>query len=109
MHLAFYAPLKPPDDPVPSGDREMARLLIRALRLAGHTVEIASTLRGHFRQPDGAALAAFEDRARAEARLLLARWRGSDAPRPQLWFTYHPYYKALDLVGPLVAAELDIA
>ena len=29
--VAFYAPLKPPDHPVPSGDRRMARALIEAL------------------------------------------------------------------------------
>ena len=32
--VAFYAPLKPPDDPVPSGDRTMARSLLAALREA---------------------------------------------------------------------------
>ena len=31
MRLAFYAPLKPPDHPVPSGDRRMAQLLMAAL------------------------------------------------------------------------------
>ena len=30
MRLAFYAPMKPPGHPVPSGDRRMARLLIQA-------------------------------------------------------------------------------
>ncbi len=34
MRIAFYAPLKPPDHPVPSGDRRMARLLIAALAAA---------------------------------------------------------------------------
>ena len=29
MRIAFYAPLKSPDHPVPSGDRQMARLLMR--------------------------------------------------------------------------------
>jgi glycosyltransferase involved in cell wall biosynthesis len=43
--IAFYAPLKPPDHPVASGDRAMARNLIAALRLAGHVVEIASRFR----------------------------------------------------------------
>ena len=31
--------MKAPDHPVPSGDREMARRLCEALRLAGHEVE----------------------------------------------------------------------
>ena len=40
MRVAFYSPLKPPDHPVPSGDRRMARLLIQALELAGNEVEL---------------------------------------------------------------------
>ena len=40
MRIAFYAPLKSPNHPVPSGDRLMARLLIAALQRAGHDVEI---------------------------------------------------------------------
>jgi hypothetical protein len=35
MRIAFYAPMKPPDHPQPSGDRRMANLLMQALRLAG--------------------------------------------------------------------------
>ncbi len=31
MKIAFHAPLKSPDHPVPSGDRQMARMLIEAL------------------------------------------------------------------------------
>ncbi len=30
------------------------------------------------------------------------------AKRPQAWFTYHLYYKAVDWIGPRVAAALDI-
>ena len=33
--IAFYAPLKSPNHPAPSGDRTMARLLMKALRAAG--------------------------------------------------------------------------
>jgi hypothetical protein len=47
--VAFYAPLKPPDHPVPSGDRRMARALIAALTLAGCPVELASRLRSYDR------------------------------------------------------------
>jgi len=31
MRIAFYAPMKPPTSPRPSGDRRMARLLMQAL------------------------------------------------------------------------------
>ena len=40
MRIAFYAPLKSPNHPVPSGDRRVARLLMDALLLAGHEVEL---------------------------------------------------------------------
>ena len=38
---------KSPNHPVPSGDRQMARLLMRALSLSGHEVELASDLRSY--------------------------------------------------------------
>ena len=45
MRIAFHAPLKPPDHPVPSGDRRVARLFLAALREAGHAATVASRLR----------------------------------------------------------------
>ena len=42
MKIAFYAPMKPVDHAVPSGDREIARSLVEALGLAGYSVEVAS-------------------------------------------------------------------
>jgi hypothetical protein len=38
MRILFHTPLKPPDHPVPSGDREMARGLRRVLGRLGHRV-----------------------------------------------------------------------
>ena len=37
MRVLLHTPLKPPDSPTPSGDREMARGLARLLRRLGHT------------------------------------------------------------------------
>ena len=45
MRIAFYAPLKPPDHPVPSGDRQIAQLFLAALRLAGHEPVLVSCFR----------------------------------------------------------------
>ena len=45
MTIAFYAPLKAPDHPVPSGDRAMARALIAALKAGGQQVTLTSDLR----------------------------------------------------------------
>ena len=49
--VAFYAPMKPPQHPVPSGDRRIARLLVAALRLGGHEAVLASIFRS--RDPTG--------------------------------------------------------
>lgn len=104
VNIAFYAPLKPPDHPVPSGDRQMARLLMQALGEAGFTVEVASSLRSYLHTPeDPRPLAA----AAAERQRLLDAWRAG-RPRPRLWFTYHPYYRAPDLIGPALASALAI-
>lgn len=104
MRIAFYAPLKSPNHPVPSGDRLMARLLIRALELAGHTVDIASEFRSFAATPEAAAEVVAC--AAPELQRLRAVW--SDGEKPQLWFCYHPYYKSVDPFGPALCAEFDI-
>jgi glycosyltransferase involved in cell wall biosynthesis len=104
MRIAFYAPMKSPHHPVPSGDRLMARLLIRALEMAGHSVEIVSEFRIHASTPEAAA----EALARAEEELERLRRKWREEPKPELWFCYHPYYKSPDLFGPAIAAEFTI-
>ena len=106
MRIAFYAPLKAPDHPVPSGDRQMARLLLRALHLAGFTADVVSTLRAFTPDPEPQAFASVRQAADAEKARLTALWHKGE--RPDLWFTYHPYYKAPDLLGPDLARHLAI-
>lgn len=96
MKIAFYAPLKSPNHPVPSGDRLMARQLIQALRQGRHEVDIASEFRSFSAKPD--ALADLQARASHEIRRLDAEWLAGG--RPDVWFCYHPYYKSPDLLGP---------
>lgn len=109
MRIAFYAPLKPPTHAVPSGDRRVGRLLIDALERAGHRVELASTLRTYEPAGDLARQAGLRDQSAAFAGDLIARWSGPGREeRPDIWFTYHVYYKAPDWLGPAVAAELGI-
>ena len=106
MNIAFYSPIKPPDHPVPSGDRTMANHLIAALRLAGHRVALASRLRSYSSVPDHAEIEAL---AAIETQNLLSGWSSDNAAdKPDVWFTYHPYYKAPDLIGPAVCAALNI-
>ena len=106
MKIAFYAPLKSPDHPVPSGDRLMAQLLISALQAAGHAVEIASTLRTFMREPPSDALPALRQQAEAERKRIGAAWQQGGTP--DVWITYHPYYKAPDLIGPALGNSFDI-
>ncbi|MBV8936925.1 MAG: glycosyltransferase family 4 protein [Alphaproteobacteria bacterium] len=108
MRIAFYAPLKPPDHPVPSGDRRVAQLFLSALRVAGHDVFIASRFRSYDRQGDQhrqARVAAIGERL---ASRLARRWRVAPETAPELWFTYHLYHKAPDWLGPRVADALGI-
>ena len=107
--IAFYAPLKSPTHPHPSGDRTMARLLMAALRQAGFAPDLASETRALDLQGDPAAQEAIRIAAIAEARALIARSLALPAEgRPRLWFTYHVYYKAPDWIGPAVAEALGI-
>jgi glycosyltransferase involved in cell wall biosynthesis len=109
MRVAFYAPLKPPTHGTPSGDRRIARLLIDALALAGHETELASDFRSYEGTGDPALQARLRDEGQALARSLVTNWRAKPlAKRPELWFTYHLYYKAPDWLGPFAAAELGI-
>ena len=109
MRVAFYAPLKPPTHGTPSGDRRVARLLIDALALAGHEIELASDFRSYEGTGDPARQARLRDEGEALARTLVKNWHAKPAAkRPELWFTYHLYYKAPDWLGPLAAAEFGI-
>ena len=101
--IAFYAPMKSPDHPTPSGDREIARLTIRALETAGFAVDLASDLRIFDKDGDPDLQASLVTKADQIAREISTRYR--NAP-PDLWFTYHCYYKAPDLIGPKVSAAL---
>ncbi len=102
--VAFYAPMKAPDSPVPSGDREMARNLMAAIGDQGHRVDLVSRLRIYDKVGDASVQTALRQAARAETARLI-----SDLPADTgLWVTYHNYYKAPDLLGPQVARARGI-
>jgi glycosyltransferase involved in cell wall biosynthesis len=105
--IAFYAPLKSPRHGTPSGDRTIARLLLAACRRQGAKVEIASHLRARISDP--AAQQRLARRAIATAERLISGYRQRPkADQPTVWLTYHCYYKAVDWIGPKVAAALGI-
>jgi glycosyltransferase involved in cell wall biosynthesis len=103
MRVAFYAPLKPPDHRVPSGDRRIAQLLWQALQQAGHEPVLASRFRS--RDASGARMTRL---AETGARLAERCRRRLGEAKPDAWLTYHLYYKAPDWIGPHVARALGI-
>ena len=109
MRVAFYAPLKPPTHPAPSGDRHMARLLMAVLKRAGHEVELAARLRSWDGSGDPVRQGRLRRLGEQLARRYLRRVSGTpETQKPDLWFTYHLYHKAPDWIGPLVSHALAI-
>lgn len=96
--IAFYAPMKSPHSPVPSGDREIARNLMDVIAEGGAKVDLVSELRIYDKAGDADRQNALRAAARQEVQRLLA-----EMPPVDLWVTYHNYYKAPDLIGPEVA------
>ena len=109
MEIAYYAPLKSPTHGTPSGDRRVAGLLMDALQRAGHHVNLVSDFSSYDKSGDPGRQAALREQGTELAHRLAAQWRGGrSGPRPDLWFTYHLFYKAPDWLGPRVSAALGI-
>ena len=109
MRIAFYAPIKPPDHPIPSGDRLIAGNLIKALELAGYNVELASRFIAYSKRSDMEILYSRKIAALDEAADLIDKYqRLPIIERPNIWISYHPYCKAPDWIGPTVANALSI-
>jgi len=98
MRLFFYPPFKPLEHERPSGDLVIAGSLVRYLTGQGHEVQPVSRLRARwiYWRPW-----LWPQVARERRRL--ARLAGRQ--RPDLWLTYHTYYKAPDLLGPHVSCR----
>ncbi|MGO4704577.1 glycosyltransferase family 4 protein [Microvirga sp. 2MCAF38] len=107
--VAFYAPLKSPNHPAPSGDRTMARLLMKTLERAGFSPHLASEMRTLEKDGDPLRQEAIRQASEQEAARLITHYNALPVKeRPRLWFTYHVYYKAPDWIGPRVADALGI-
>jgi len=101
VRIALYCPNKPLDHPNPSGDLVIARGIRSGLQLHGHDCRepvrfrarwFWTSLRGCFQ--------AFK--------CFPAAYRNTLAFRPQLWLTYHTYYKSPDVFGPCICRLLSI-
>ncbi|CCO24699.1 glycosyltransferase family 4 protein [Maridesulfovibrio hydrothermalis] len=101
MQIAFFAPHKPIDHKNLSGDRIIGKSLHDFLCSKGHKVKIVSCmrLRHIMNSPLKWPSLYFEYRK------ILKRVEDF---KPDLWLTYHSYYKSPDLFGPRVAAKFNI-
>lgn len=105
MRIAFYAPMKSPKHPVPSGDRELARLIMRALKAGGHDVTLVSQFRSYDRNgstQNQRSIVARSDGARCRT------LRRLQSKPPEIWFTYHLYHKAPDFLGASISKHFGI-
>ncbi len=101
MNICFYPAFKPLGHRLPSGDLVTARGIYDYLRHRGHTLALPSSLRCrwiYWRPWLWPQLA--RDRRRVARRF--------GAGGCDLWFSYHSYYKAPDLLGPGAARALGV-
>ena len=101
MNICFYAPFKPLGHVHPSGDLVTATGIVGFLAGKGHRLESASSLRCRWiywkpwRWP----------KLLWEKKRLIQKFSTYPA---DLWFTYHSYYKAPDLLGPAISKKMNI-
>lgn len=101
MKIAFYAPFKPLGHHHPSGDLAIARGLVDYLVDQGNQISVQSKIRCRWIY-----LKPWQWLFLVKEILLILRRLLKDPP--DLWLTYHSYYKAPDLIGPLVCRFLGI-
>ena len=105
MRVAFYAPMKPPDHPTPSGDRRVARALIDALHHGGHQVLQPIQFRSYDRTGDRKR----QQRIKALGTRLAHRViRRLEPAPPEAWLSYRVYHKSPDWIGPIVTRAFGI-
>ena len=101
MRIGFYAPFKPLDHVNPSGDLMIAKSLYDFLETQAHKVKVVSTFRTRWIYWKPWLLPK-----------LMREWRrvarNFSINTIDLWFTYHSYYKAPDLLGLLMATKLNV-
>lgn len=96
MKIAFYAPLKPMSHPNPSGDRAIARDLFRYFEAMKNDVNVTDEFRTRWFWRE---LGGWGDWIKALQRSIEFVKR----KRPDIFFTYHMYYKAPDPIQPLLS------
>ena len=101
MKICFYTPFKPLGHPHPSGDLVTATGIYDFLERRGHQMVPVSSLRCRW----------IYWKPWVWPRLVWERQRVArrfGAARCDVWFSYHSYYKAPDMLGPSVARRIGI-
>ncbi|MFM9863937.1 MAG: glycosyltransferase family 4 protein [Micropepsaceae bacterium] len=108
MRVAFYSPMAEPDAGAASGVQRMGTLLQQALTAAGAEIVQPKLPRTYEGRGDGARQASLKQASEQAAEDFLQEVRSGRSPRPDLWFSYHVYYKSPDWIGPAVSRALSI-
>ena len=101
LRILFYAPFKPLKHIRPSGDLVTATEIADYLVNRGHEVLQASALRCRWIYWKPWLWLALL----VEKRRVVRRFSKKDV---DLWFTYHSYYKAPDLLGPYASRKINV-
>lgn len=101
MKIAYYMPFKTMGHPNPSGDLIIGTEIFDHLQRGGNTVEIVSKLRTRwiYYNPSNL-LKLFFEKKRVKKKL--------QSDPPDIWLSYHSYYKAPDILGPHCCKKLAI-
>jgi glycosyltransferase involved in cell wall biosynthesis len=101
MNICFHAPFKPLGHPDPSGDLVIGTGLYDFLSNRGHTLWAVSNLRCRWIYWKPWLIPQIIKEIRHAKRAVEKR-------TPDLWLTYHSYYKAPDVLGPWVCQNKKI-
>jgi glycosyltransferase involved in cell wall biosynthesis len=101
VRIALYCPNKPLTHPHPSGDLVIAQGIHSTLNRLGHDCREIVQFRSRWFWKTGLGWIG-ACRAWTEA------WRLARAFKPQIWITYHTYYKSPDVIGPWITGLLNI-
>ncbi|MBN1930831.1 MAG: glycosyltransferase family 4 protein [Desulfobacterales bacterium] len=101
MHIYFYTPFKPLGHLTPSGDLMIAKGLFNYLVCKGHQVHPVNSLRTRWIYWKPWLWPKFMLEQQRILRKIIRN-------RPDLWLTYHSYYKAPDILGPIISKQVKI-
>lgn len=108
MRVMFHSPFAPADIQAASGASRMAMLFRRALERGGAQVDAPFLPLTRDGSGDPAAQLRLKALAEDAGQLLLAQIADGRVARPDVWFSYHVYYKSPDWIGPMVSEALGV-